>query len=65
MVAGELDLQRIIVSKNVTLDQIEKSLCLRYAEVLALREAIRKETSTSVSRKPRRNGTKRIHVNGE
>ncbi|WP_143198008.1 hypothetical protein [Bradyrhizobium sp. AS23.2] len=55
-------MQRIIVSKNVTLDPIEKSLCLRYAEVLALREAVRKESSTLATKKPKRNGTNRVPV---
>jgi len=65
MVAGELDLQRINVSKSITLDPIEKSLCLRYAEVLALRKAVRKESSTLAAKRPRRNGTKRAHMNGK
>jgi hypothetical protein len=45
MVAGVIDLQRINISKNIVLDAVEKSLCLRYAEVLALRKAVRKESS--------------------
>ncbi|MEH2492828.1 hypothetical protein V1280_008767 [Bradyrhizobium sp. AZCC 2230] len=65
MFAGELDLQRINVSKSVTLDPIEKSLCLRYAEVLALRKAVRKESSTSATKRPRRSGNKRTRVNGK
>lgn len=65
MFAGELDLQRINVSKSTTRDSIEKSLCLRYAEVLALREAVRKESSASTMKRPRRNGSKRTRVNGK
>lgn len=65
MFAGEFDLQRIDVSKSTTLDAIEKSLCLRYAEVLALREAVRKESSTSTMKRPRRSGSKRTRVNGK
>lgn len=65
MFAGELDLQRTNVSKRTTHDPIEKSLCLRYAEVLALREAVRKESSTSTTKRPRRSGSKRTRVNGK
>lgn len=65
MFAGELDLQRINVSKSTTRDPIEKSLCLRYAEVLALREAVRKESSTSTAKRPRRSASKRTRVNGK
>ena len=65
MVAGEFDLQRMIVSKSTTLDPTERSLCLRYAEILALREAVRKESSTLAAKRPRLNDTKRVHVNGK
>jgi len=65
MVAGEFDLQRMIVSKSATLDPTERSLCLRYAEVLALREAVRKERSTLAAKRPRRIDAKRTYVNGK
>lgn len=65
MFAGEFDLQRINVSKNIARDPIEQSLILRYAEVLALREAVRKESSTARTRRPRRSGSKRARANGK
>ncbi|MGY3346707.1 hypothetical protein ACVI1I_006710 [Bradyrhizobium sp. USDA 4459] len=65
MVAGDVHLQRTTVSKSIALDPIEKSLCLRYAEVLALREAVRKESSPAATKRPRRNGSKRRHVPGK
>lgn len=55
-------MQRINVYKNVTLDPIEKSLCLRYAEIVALRKAVRKESLTLASKKPRSNRRKRMHI---
>lgn len=65
MFAGEFDLQRINIPKSIACDPIEKSLSSRYAEVLALREAVRKESSTSTTKRPRRNGNKRTRVNGK
>lgn len=65
MVAGAVDLQRINLSKSTMLDPIEQSLCLRYAEVLALRKAVRKESSTLATKRATRNGTKRLHGNGK
>jgi hypothetical protein len=59
MVAGQLDLRRLIAAKSRALDPIEKSLSLRYAEVLALREAVRKQTSTLATKRSRRSDTKR------
>lgn len=55
-------MQRINISKNIKLDPIERSLCLRYAEILELRKAIRKERSTLASKKPKSNDTKRVHI---
>jgi len=55
-------LQRINVTKSIRLDPIEESLCLRYAEILALRKAIQKESSTLASKKPKPSETKRMHV---
>jgi len=62
MIAGEFGLQRINISKSTMLDPLEKSLCLRYAEILALRKAVRKESSTLASKKPKPNGSKRMHI---
>ena len=55
-------MQRINVTKSIRLDPIEESLCLRYAEILALRKAIRKESSTLASKKPKPSEAKRMHV---
>jgi hypothetical protein len=65
MVAGVVDLQRINISKSIVLDPVEKSLCLRYAEVLALRKAVRKESSILATKRPKRNELKRMHGNGK
>ena len=65
MVAGVVDLQRINISRSIVLDPVEKSLCLRYAEVLALRKAVRKESSTLATKRPKRNELKRMHGNGK
>ena len=56
-------MQRIHISRNITRDLIEKSLYLRSAEVLALREAVRKESSNAAAKKLRRSGNKRRRVN--
>jgi len=58
-------LQRINVSKSIARDPIEKSLCLRYAEVLALREAVRKESSAATTKRPRRSGSKPTRISGK
>lgn len=65
MFAGEFDLHRINISESIARDPIEQSLSSRYAEVLALREAVRKESSTSITKRRRRNGNKRTGVNGK
>ncbi|MGX4803352.1 hypothetical protein [Bradyrhizobium guangdongense] len=57
-------MQRIHISR-ITRDPIEKSLYLRYAEILALREAVRKESSNAAAKKLRRTGNKRGRVNGK
>lgn len=58
-------MQRINISKNIKLDPLEQSLCLRYAEILELRKAIRKERSTLASKKPKLNDAKRIQIHGK
>ncbi|MDN3278955.1 hypothetical protein QWJ07_32160 [Frankia sp. RB7] len=58
-------MQRINVSKSIILDPIEKSLCLRYEEVIALRKAVRRESSVLAAKRIRRSGTKQAHVNGK
>ncbi|MCG2672820.1 hypothetical protein ACFPFP_38580 [Bradyrhizobium sp. GCM10023182] len=58
-------MQRINISKSIARDPIEKSLCLRYEEVLALREAVRKASSTSTMKRLRRSGNKKAGVNSK
>lgn len=62
---AELDLQRINISKSITPDPIEKSLSLRYEEILALRMAVRRASSKLATKRPRPNGTKRMQANGK
>lgn len=58
-------MQRINVSKSIARDPIEKSLYLRYAEVLSLRKAVRKESLTSTMKRPKRSSNKRTRINGK
>ncbi|MBC9882127.1 hypothetical protein G8O24_32875 [Bradyrhizobium sp. INPA01-394B] len=52
-------MQRITTKTDTALDASDKSLGLRYAEVLALRDAIQKEISAATeSKKPKRTNSK-------